>query len=422
MQRRTTTLAAALAALVLTATAACSSGTPGAASTTGGSGGSAGGSKTLTVLNYYTNPGQQQVLTEWYAKCKEETGYTFQSLTVPTKEEMATKAAQLTASGDAPGVIVADNQSVAGYADAGVLGPFDISQTSLKESDFVAGPFSAGGYNGVQYGLPLGNNGEVIIYNKDMLAAAGVTPPKSWADLQSAAKKLTTSSVYGFAQTLQPGETLAWNWVSQLWSNGGDLTQLDSQKSIDAAEFWSSFVLDKTAPSASLDWQATDIEAAFAKGQLAMGQVGTWVLPQLEKDAEANGLNYGITQQVSPDGQPPITPFGGEVIAAGVQTGDAAKAVNTCIGLFFEDPAQLATWDESIGYLPSYIPAQAAVLAKDPSLQVLADQLAKSRSRSAEVGPKYDGISAAISTAIAKIVTRTSSAADAMKEAQQSVK
>lgn len=402
--------AAVTAVLLGSALAGCSSG--GSSDSTGGG----GGSKVLRVLTYAPNAA---VYPAFWKSCAKD-GYSFKELVVP-QAQLINKATQLTSSGDAPAVIVADNNNIATLADAGVLTPISFAGSGLSPSDFVQGPLQAGQWKGKQYGMPVGNNGEVIVYNKKLLSEAKVSPPKSWADLTAAAKALTTSGRYGFAQTLGGGETLTWNWVTQLWSNGGSLKNLASKQSIEAAQFWGSFVRNKTAPTASLQWQATDIAAQLLKGKIAMGQVGTWVLPALLSDAKKAKIDIGITPQVSPTGAPPIVPFGGEELTAGLgATGHVGKIVNDCL-MSFNKSKSLPAWDEALGYLPTYTPAQPTVLAKDPWLSVLADELKNSRSRTAEVGPKYAAISIAISTAIQKIAGGSASAATAMQQAQASI-
>lgn len=377
-----------------------------------------GGHRTLTVLTYQTLP--NPTYTAYFKECKKETGYTFKQVNVP-QTQLINKAVQLTSSGDAPAMIVADNNNVATLADAGVLAP--ISLGKLNPKDFVQGPLQAGQYKGKQYGLPVGNNGEVIVYNKAMLSAAGISAPKSWDELTAAAKTLTTNGRYGFAQTFAPGETMSWNYWTQLWSNGGSIKHLSAKPAVEAAAFWSSFIKDGTAPQASLQWQATDIAAQLTKGQIAMGQVGTWTLPSLEDAAKKASMDIGITAQVTPHGEKPIIPFGGEELTMGTGlSSDEAKAVNDCIVSWSSDKAKLATRDEALGYLPSYIPAQAAVLKVSPDLQVLADMLTNSRSRTAEVGPDYPAYSTAVSTALQKIATGSATAQEAMNEAASSVK
>ena len=67
--------------------------------------------------------------------------------------------------------------------------------SGFTTSGYVPGAISECTYQGKQYCYPIGTNTVGIFYNKKMLAAAGVQPPKSWADLQAAAK----AAVYGAA-------------------------------------------------------------------------------------------------------------------------------------------------------------------------------------------------------------------------------
>jgi multiple sugar transport system substrate-binding protein len=373
--------------------------------------------KTINVLDYWQDDPGKTAFNNFLTKCSETTGYTFKRLTVP-QDTLITKASQLTASGDGPGMIVSDNNQVATLADAGVLAPFDISVTGLKAEDFVAGPYSSANYQGQQYGLPVGNNGEVIVYNKKMLADAGVKPPKTWSELTAAAKKLTHGGVTGWGVTLKAGETGAWNFVSQLWSNGAKLDKLDSPEAIEAADWYTSFVRQGTAPHASLNWDSTELEAQFADGKIAMVQIGSWMLPQLNKDAKAKHLEFGQTQQVAPDGKPLVTPFGGEDFTVGVGAdGDAAAAAARCIASWSDQETVMKN-SATMGYVPAYKPAIEPFVQAHPEVKTLSEQLQNSRARTEEVGAAYPAVSTALSTALQQIAIGKKSPAEAMADAQ----
>lgn len=402
--------------VTLAVSALALAGCSGGGGTPGDTGGSPAAKEELTVLTYAQGD-QLPMYQEFFDKCTKESGYPFKQLQVPANE-LLNKAVQLTASGNGPALIVADNQMVAGLADAGALSPIELGP--LKASDFVDGPFKSGEYDGKRYGVPVGNNGEVIVYNKKMLADAGLAVPKSWDDLTAAAKKLTTTGRYGFGQTFQAGETLSWNFWAQLWSAGGSIAKLDSPEAIKAATFWASFIKDGTAPQASLQWQSDNLVSELAAGRLAMAQVGTWTLSDLLTKAKAANIDIGITTQVSMTGSPPIVPFGGEVLTAGsAVSGDSLKAVNDCIISWSTDTEGLVKRDAFLGYLPSYIPAQAAVLKDSPYLSVLAEQLKNSRGRTEEVGPNYQSRTVAVSAALQQIATGAATPAEAMATAQK---
>lgn len=344
MMKRPVCLIAATA-VVAAALAGC-----GSSSSTG----DASKSTPLVVLTYAQGD-QVAMYNTFFDSCTKSSGYKFNQLQVPAND-LLNKAVQLTASGGGPAMIISDNQMVAGLANAKALTPIDLG--SLKPADFVQGPFKSGQFQGKQYGVPIGNNGEVIVYNKKLLADANLQPPKSWADLTSAAKKLTSGNRYGFGQTFQAGETLSWNYWAQLWSAGGSIANLDSPAAIESATFWAAFIKDGTAPKASLQWQSDNLVSEVAASRLAMAQVGTWTLSDLLAKAKTSNVDIGITTQVSKSGSAPIVPFGGEVMTAGVSAkGAALKAVNDCILSWTTDTAGLENVMSSWGtYRPTFPP------------------------------------------------------------------
>src|SRR5258708_18629147 len=86
----------------------------------------------------------------------------------------------------------------------------------------------AGSYQGKVYGLAPGVNSIALIYNKSMLAAAGIKPPATWAQLKSDAARLTSSQHYGFAMSADNDGEGAWTLLPFFWSHGGGLAPLDS--------------------------------------------------------------------------------------------------------------------------------------------------------------------------------------------------
>jgi multiple sugar transport system substrate-binding protein len=337
-----------------------------------------------------------------------------------TIDTMVSKITQLAASGRPPDILLSDSSQLPYFASVGLLLPLSLSGTGLSASNFEGGPFQSGQYKGVQYGLPVGNNGEVIIYNKSMLAKAGIThPPQTWNDLTTDARKLTKNGVYGFAQTLGGGETTSWNYWAQLWAAGGSISNIASPQAIRAAAFWASFVLNGSAPRASLEWQSSDIEAQFVAGKLAMGQIGTWEFPALVADAKTNHVSWGSTPQVHLGAGPSITPFGGEVMEAAIGAkGALLGPVDKCIINWTKDQSGLVQRNLEMGLVPSYIPAQASFLKQFPQMTTLIQQLSHSRNRVGSSGPCYPDYSAAVATALQQIASGQKSAATAMQEAK----
>lgn len=377
-------------------------------------------SVTVSVLDYWGDEPANSTFNKLLAYCEShQPGLTFKRNTVP-QADLITKAVQLAAAHTAPDLVVSDNPNIPELAQAGVLQPVDqlAAKSKIDLKQFYPGPLSSAKWNGHLYGVPIGNNGEAIVYNKAMFKAAGLKPPKSWADLLRVAKALKKGTRYGFAVSAQNNELATWNWEGQLWSNGGDLDNLTSAKSVQAMTFWASLVKKGLSPKAELNWGSGDVEQLFVKRGVAMGQMGSWEIPIIQKDAAAKHIAWGVIPQVGAHGIP-VTPFGGEVMAVGAGA-DSAKvaAIWTCL-TSVQKPQTLISFDAQFGYVPTWKPAAAVFLKKYPIYSAFAKQLATSRSRTAKVGAKYDAVSKAISTAIQDVMSGQESAAKALSQAQK---
>ena len=125
-----------------------------------------------------------------------------------------------------------DNPDIQQIAATGALAP--LGDYGVTTDGYATGPVSAATYEGKLYGLQPAANTIAIFYNKDVLAKAGVTPPTTWADLKSAAKKLTVGQQYGFAFNATADFEGAWQFLPPMWTNGGDETQLKDPKVAEA--------------------------------------------------------------------------------------------------------------------------------------------------------------------------------------------
>lgn len=85
------------------------------------------------------------------------------------------------------------NSDVASYASKGVIAPLDdfMKQSKYDTSDFVPATLKSVNYNGHTYALPNGVFTQQLLYNKDMFAKAGLTPPKTTDELLADMEKLT---------------------------------------------------------------------------------------------------------------------------------------------------------------------------------------------------------------------------------------
>ena len=175
----------------------------------GGGGSSSGGKVTITELDYFTTGGSNTAVNAYNKQYeKAHPNVTIKREVVPFAN-LITKVLQEASAGDLPNIVMLDNPNVPQVAATGQLVPLN-SEPGFSTAGYVKGAISECTYQGKQYCFPIGTNTVGIFYNKKMLAAAGVQPPKSWADLQSAAKKLTKGKTFGVAFDATADEQSTW--------------------------------------------------------------------------------------------------------------------------------------------------------------------------------------------------------------------
>lgn len=148
------------------------------------------------------------------------------------------------AAGDAaPDLMRMDIIWVPEFAKLGALMPLN-DQEGFNEikGQLYEGPLATNYYDGKYYGLPLNTNTKVAIYNKELLAKAGLAePPKTFDELIEASRALKADGKYGIGI----GGTGAWGILPYFWTFGGSVTDdnytkasgyLNSPESIEALE------------------------------------------------------------------------------------------------------------------------------------------------------------------------------------------
>lgn len=124
-------------------------------------------------------------------------------------------------SGEPPDLFYVDSSVAPEWIDQEVL--VDLEPLAA-ERGFDTSPFFPGyldafrGTGGGIFGFPKDGNTLGMAYNTDMLTAAGITPPKTWAELTAAATTLTTGDQKAFCLNHSLDRALAF-----IYQNGGAL-------------------------------------------------------------------------------------------------------------------------------------------------------------------------------------------------------
>jgi multiple sugar transport system substrate-binding protein len=213
-----------------------------------------------------------------------------------------------------------------------------------------------------------------------------------------------------------PSEEGTWQFLPYFWSNGANLSTLDSDKSVRALEFVSGLVSGGSASKSVLNWNQNDVADQFVAGNAAMMINGSWNLARLDGE---KSLHYGVAPiPVPAAGSSPTVALGGEVgviPATGQATQQSAAKVLSCL----LSPEVMRRWDAGHAYVPSKKDVAEEFGQQHPNMRPFVTEVATARSRSAELGEKYPKVSQALATAVQAAITGSQSPRDALRQAQQ---
>ncbi|MFD7625771.1 extracellular solute-binding protein [Streptomyces sp. NPDC059851] len=226
--------------------------------------------------------------------------------------EVDAKVAAMVKAGKAPDI--AQIGAYADYAAAGKLYTAEELLSVKTEADFLAPLADAGKIRRTQYGMPFVSSTRLLFYNEKLFADAGIVPkdskgawqPKSWADLEAAAKKLKGAGVATpFALPLgreeAQAETMQW-----LLAGGGGYTDneeayaIDAQANVKTFEFLRDKLVGQglTGPTEPGKTDRQTAFDAFARGEVGMLNGH----PTLMKQAGAKGVKFGMVPLPTADG------------------------------------------------------------------------------------------------------------------------
>ena len=200
--------------------------------------------------------------------------------------------------GGLPDVFTVDGVAVAQYADANAIVPIGDYFKEDELADFNPSIIQQGTYNDELYTLGVMDSSVGVFYNKDMFEKAGIEPataekPCTLAQLEDAAKKLTTDDCYGITMSLDAkDETCIYFFLPLIYSQDSSVLDKDGE----TAEGF----LNGDATKNVFNWikdmadngyvSATPAENSFELGQAAMALTGSWEPGNLAK----YDINWGL--------------------------------------------------------------------------------------------------------------------------------
>jgi multiple sugar transport system substrate-binding protein len=199
------------------------------------------------------------------------------------------KTALLTAisGGTTPDAARLDIAWVSEFADQGALVQLDGNLPDFDNiiKDTFPGPLSTNFWKDHYYGLPLDTNTQVLLWNKDIFEAAGISaPPATMEEFAAVACQLTDAAKkqYGYAQ----GGTYFWAPAPVFYAMGGKVTDEEITTAtgyVNSPESVAAFAMlkdlyDQGCLSPNLLGGGIATDAGHAEGTYAMIIDGPWMV------------------------------------------------------------------------------------------------------------------------------------------------
>ncbi|MGG6309314.1 ABC transporter substrate-binding protein [Paenibacillus macerans] len=369
--------------------------------------------KKLTLWFYYEGKSQFDIvksLTDGFTKV--HPNIEVDPVYIPFADFKKRLSVGLTAS-DLPDIVIIDNPDHAAYAAMGLFADITDKLADWPDKDqYYEGPWKSASYDGKQYGIPLGSNNLALYYNEKMLADAGVQPPQTWDELRAAAKALTQGNVKGLGIAAPQSEEGTFQFLPWLLSSGATFDHVagDGAK---AYGILADLIKDGSMSKEVINWTQSDVMKQFAAGNLGMMINGPWQIPDLTKTAP--DLKFGIA--FVPKDKQFASVLGGENL--GVIDG---KNVNEAVEFvkYVATPEVSKKFAQDFGYFPARKDvANDPYWTDNPQLKVFAENMEYAQPRGPH--PKWPEISSAISEALSKTLTLSTSPEDAANEAQAKI-
>jgi multiple sugar transport system substrate-binding protein len=230
-----------------------------------------------------------------------------------------------------------DEANVALFASSGWVAPLlDYYPKKYDYADFDPGRQKVATYDGKIWFAPLTGGGDLMVYRKDLLKAAGIEPPKTLDEYVAAVKKLNqpNKGIYGTALRGQRGSGAnVWRWMPFFKGFGGKwfdgkTPEFDSEAAVKATQTYLELFKYSAPGSQTGGWD--EAVGAFTSGQVAM-LIESTPLVGMALDPKSSKVYDKIGYL------PPPTPLTGGGYGHGLAIGTKAnkdEVSKACAGLF----------------------------------------------------------------------------------------
>lgn len=321
---------------------------------------------------------------------------------------------QAAAADELPDVALINAFDTQNMAEAGIISDLSDRVEQWGEQDaYFPTSWETTQVDGATYGIPHLADAYAVYYNKDLLKAADVSPPKTWDEMEKTAAKLSGNGKYGLAVSGIEGAQGATGLVIRALAEGGEIEEFGDGSGATALESFQTMVDNGGLSKGFLTWIEEDAKNQFANGEAAM-MINSATYVSILRD-ENPELNWGVA--LLPKAEERATFLSAENLTIGEGSGDADAAWKLIEHL--QKPDVLAD------YLPARnkLPARDDVpgTTDDPIRAVFAEQLKYAWAPQGDLATHADEALTILQESLQATVSGSSSPQEAADTAQSSM-
>jgi multiple sugar transport system substrate-binding protein len=289
------------------------------------------------------------------------------------------------------------------FAAAGWIAPLDRDRLPL--GSLLPSVTGTATYHGRLYAMPYVTNAGLLYYRKDILAKAGVAPPRTWEQLEDDARTIAPRyGLQGYAGQLLPYEGLTVNVTEAVQSAGGTVlgdegrtVGIDSPAARAGLAFLVDGVRQGWIPQAALGYKEEDSRRDFQDGHLLFLRNWPYVYDETRAAGSPVAGKVGVVPLPGENG-PGTAVLGGSDLAVNVHSRHPRTAADL-LAYLTSGPVQRQVLTE--GSLPpvwASLYSDPALVRRYPYLPVLKQSVdsAVPRPKSAH----YDQVSLAVAAVV----------------------
>ncbi|MEQ7008311.1 extracellular solute-binding protein [Actinopolymorpha sp. B17G11] len=403
-----------VAALLSASLAACGSLGGGSG---GGSGGSdeasSGGDGTITFWHYYGEPHNIPLEKVLEAYDEDHDEIEVDARHIPFDDFNRTLQQAATAD-ELPDIALINAFDTQAMAEAGIIEDLSGRVEEWGEQDaYYPTSWETTQVDGATYGVPHVADDYAVYYNKDLMDAAGLQPPRTWEEMESTAARLAGDVKYGLAVAGGEGAEGATGLVLRTLAAGGSIEEFGSDAGVEALRSFKTMVDNGGLSKGFLTWSEEDAKNHFATGQAAMMINSATYVSILHE--EVPDLSWDIAPM--PSEETSKTFLSAENLTIGAGSGDADAAWDLITHL--QRPDVLTEYLPARNKLPARSDVPGAV--EDPVRQKFADQLEDAWAPEGDLATHSNEAFTLVQEALQATVSGSSSPEEAAQTAQSGI-